>query len=176
MAEAARKLGYEYGYYGSTAPAYEPYEEQDTGPIEIPVPQERSRAAERAGSAVRSAPAVSLFAVFGAVFAGILMVFVILAQINYNEIAGETVKLDTQFAELTEQERKLEIEFESVIDMKEIERYARDTLGMSRPDSGKSPSVQNVLSDRAEILGGGDEDGAQSGFGAFISSLFEYFK
>jgi len=178
-AEAARTLEYTESYfYGSAAPAREPYAEPAPRPIATPLPQERLRQREDAfdAEAAQKAPAISLFAVFGAVFAGILMIFVMLAQINFNAIAAETVRLNTQLGELMEQERKLSIQFESVIDMKEVERYAKDVLGMSKPDADQVAVIHAVRFDRAEIIDSGGDESALNGFGSFISSLMEYFK
>ena len=177
--EAARVLEFSEKYiHGSAAPAGVRYAEPAAEPVVIPAAEELLRQRESAKEAVvvQSRPAISLFAVFGTLFAGVLMVFVVLAQISYNEIASEAVRLNSQMVELTEQRRKLEITFESVIDMKEVERYARDVLGMSRPEGDQVAILYVAPSDRVEVLGGGAEGGALKDFGAFISSLLEYFK
>ncbi|MCL2125291.1 MAG: hypothetical protein FWH33_04790 [Oscillospiraceae bacterium] len=187
-AEAARIPDYRYGsFYGTAAPDIRPYEEpyaepesgsvgepaaeQQARPWERAIPREQALTRENARTATKT-QAVSYFAVFGTVFAGVMMIFIILAQISYNEIASETVRLGNQMTELTEQGRKLEIAFESVIDMKEVERYARDTLGMSRPDTDGGDVIRGASADRAEILGGAADDAAE-GFGSFISSLLD---
>jgi len=103
------------------------------------------------------------------------MIFVMLAQINYNEAAGEIVHLNAQLDRLTEQQRRLEITFESVIDMKEVERYARDERGMSKPEADQVAVIHNVPADRVEILDGSDE-GALQGLGSFVSSLLDNFR
>ena len=177
-AEAARVLEYfDYDYFGTAAPARAPYVEPLFEPEVIPAPQEQTGYREKTKTvAVPSAPTVSLFAVFGTVLAGILLLFVVLAQISYNEIANETVRLNKQFLELQEQGRKLEIAFESVVDMKEVERYARDTLGMSRPGADQVAIIQSIPVDRAMIIDSEDEKGVLSGLGTFLSSLLDYFR
>ena len=177
-AEAARVLDYAgSGYYGSAAPAEAPYARPFEEPEDIPAPHERTRSNERAKEAgAQAAPAVSLFALFGAVFAGVLMILVVLAQISYSEIAGEIVRLNAQMENLAEQERRLEIEFENAIDMKEVERYARDSLGMSRPDNSQAAIVRNIPVDSVEIIDASGAGGKLNGLGSFISSLLEYFR
>ena len=178
-AEPARVLEFPDDYiYGSAAPAEVEYAETAARPIENPLLEERIRQRERAraAAAAQSVPAVSLFAVFGALLTGILMVFVILAQINYNEIASETVALNAQRSALLEQQRRLEISFESVIDMKEIEMYARDVLGMSRPEPDQVAIIYSVPEDKVEVFDSGDDSGSLREFGSFLSSLLEYFK
>ena len=177
-AEAARSLEYLNSlYYGSAAPALEPYEEPSTKPIETPYEQEipETVVRERART-TQSTPVLSLFAVFGAVFTGVLMIFVMLAQVNYNEIAGEIVRLDNQLNELFEQGRTLEVEFENVIDMKEVERYARDSLGMAKPDADQVAIIRTISGDMAEIVIPESESRSISGFASFLSSLIEHFR
>ena len=178
MAEAARAPEFPDEYiYGSAAPVRETFPETTATPVEIPLREERPLQRERAGVAVKtqSAPAVSLFAIFGTLLAGTLMIFVVLAQISYNEIAAESVRLNEQLAMLKEAETRLEITFESVIDMKEVERYARDVLGMSRPEADQVAVIHTVPDDRAEIVRNEEEDPLRE-FGSFISSLLGYFR
>jgi len=178
MAEAARVLDTadEY-FYGTAIPKGIVFEEPAVRPVEVPAAEERVRQRERARAATmaQELPSVSLFAVFGALFVGILMIFVLLAQINYNEIISEMTRLEAQRSELMELQRTLEITFESVIDMKEVERYARDELGMSKPDADQVAVIRVVPSDKAEIINGSEEDWMY-GLGSFISSLLEYFR
>ena len=178
--EAARALNYDNSaYYGTAAPAQAPV----AAPVpdvpervEKPVPQERVRPKERSKTAQEATVgSISLFAVFGTLLAGILMVFVVLAQINYNEIASETVRLRSQQSGLEAQRRKLEIEFESAIDIKEVERVARDVIGMSRQNTDQAAIAMRIPADSAQILSSSGETGGLRGFGSFISSLLEYF-
>ena len=176
-AEAARVLDFDSDYYfGSAAPAREEYDAPAPQPEEIPISQERTiqRQRARAAAAAQSVPGVSLFAIFGAILTATLMVFVVLAQINYNEAASETVRLNNRLRTLTEQQRRLEIAYESVIDIEEVERYAKDVLGMSKPESDQIAIIHSVPGDRAEVIGGSDES-TLNGLGKFLSSLLEYF-
>ena len=177
--ESTGVIGYpDSRYYGSNAPAQAPYVKPAARPRGINVEREHSGTRERSKTAVAQyVPTVSLFAVFGAVLAGVLMIFVVLAQISYDEIAAETVKLNSQLNSLVEQERRLEIQFESVIDMKEIEMYAKDTLGMSKPETESVVLIRTMPIDHAVIIAAdSDGGGTMSDLGSFISSLFEYFR
>jgi len=176
-AQVARKPGYVENYiYGSAAPMPR-YETPEEERIDKPLPQERTVPKERAAVNTRSAPSVSLVAVFGSLVVGVLMVFVIIAQISYNEVARETVRLKAQLRELQAQERALEVAFESVVNMKEIERYAKDVLGMSQHDARQGTVIQSTAQDRAEIIASEESrESALRGFGSFISSLTEYFR
>jgi len=123
----------------------------------------------------KTAPGISVFAVLGTVFVAILMVFVVLAQINFNETAAETVRLNVLITELSARHRALELSFESAVDIKEVERFARDELGMSRPDANQVIIINSSPRDTAMIMSSGDERGIQ-GFGNFLRSLTEYFR
>ena len=177
-ADAVRALDYNSRYIlGSAVPALDYPDTPDDDFAEIPIPRERTiqRQRERAATAAKNAQGVSLFAIFGALFAAVLMVFVVLAQINYNEAASETVRLNARLQELTEQQRRLEITYENVIDMKEIERYAQDVLGMSKPETDQIAVIRSAPIDKAEVIGESDSN-FFDGFGSFLSSLIEYFK
>jgi hypothetical protein len=56
--------------------------------------------------------------------------------------------------------------------MKEVEQYARDVLGMSKPDNYQMAVIQSAERDRAEVLAVADR-GALREFGSFISSLLD---
>lgn len=180
-AEAARVLEFqdEY-YYGSAVPVRETFDEPLERPVETPSAQEllrqRQKAREAAEQRAKSALGVSMFAILGSVVVSILMVFAVLAQISYNEVANETTRLKAQISQLEEQERRLQITFESVVDMKEVERYARDVLGMSKPETEQVAVIQSVQRDTAEIVGTRAGDDTLRGFGSFMSSLAEYFR
>ena len=103
------------------------------------------------------------------------MVFVVLAQINFNETAAESVRLNIHRNELNERYRALELAFESAVDIKEVERFARDELGMSRPDTEQIMIISTAPRDNAIVVNGADQRGLQ-GFAAFIRSLTDYFR
>jgi len=176
-AEAARVLEFPEDYmYGSAAPKGAVYDSPATRPVDNPAVQERIRERERVNNAAKAQnmPGISLFAIFGSLLIGVMLVFNVLAQINFNEIAGETVRLNAQLNELTDKQRRLEITFESVIDMKEVERYARDELGMSKPEADQIAVVHPAPGDRVEIVTSAGDSWLR-GLGSFISQLAGYF-
>jgi len=178
MAEAARVLDYEYYSHGSAAPAREYTQEAPTRTVENPHSQERTRQRERARAqaAAENAHGVSLFAIVGTVVVAALMTFVVLAHISYFEISSESARLDAQLSALNEQHRRLEITFESVVCMNEVERYARDVLGMSRPGAGQVGIFVGTASDSAQVLAIPNNSSAIRDFGSFLSSLLEPFR
>jgi len=173
-----------YYTYGSAAPTIQSMIDAETRRMEVTQlkPKEAKKRIRRmekikaaAAAEAKAVPGISVFAVLGTLFVSVLMVFVVLAQINYNETAGETARLSVQLKELTERHRVLELAFESVIDIKEVERYARDELGMSRPDAGQIVVINTTPRDSARVVETGQERGVQ-GFGSFIRSLTDYFR
>ena len=169
----ARKLD-----YGTSAPAYDspalnPTAFPEAAPQAIPVPQPIPRTRPREEPATYS---ISLLAIVGAVVIFALMVFTIMSHVGYTGIMNETVSLNSQFEELTEQERQLRIAFENVLCMNTVEQRARDELGMSEPSSDQMIFIDRVSEDRVEIAASVEDTGVLHGFGAFISSLLEYFR
>jgi len=180
MSGEAKALNY-YNY-GSTAPAMDVLADVETKRIEAPPVKRapikgRVRRLDGVKSVVGVAkvPGISVFAVIGALVVSVLMVFVVLAQISYNEAAGEAARLNQQLRELTEKHRTLELAFESSIDIKEVERVARDELGMSRPDAAQIIIVSSAPRDVAVVLTEDEASGTQE-FVTFIRSLIEYFR
>jgi len=174
-AEAARVLDYEY-YNGTAAPVRE-FPNEAPEPLEIPDAHERINHRQRAR--VAAAPAtnrqgVSLFAIVGTVFIAALLLLLILAQITYSQASAEANRLDTRLTQLNEQHRRLVIDFETVICMNEVESFARDVLGMSRPSSRQTDIIMSSTSDRAEVLAPAQRNPIRE-FGEFISSLVNQF-
>jgi len=120
-------------------------------------------------------PGISVFALIGTLVISVLMVFVVLAQVNYNETASEAVRLSTHLRELTDMHRTLELAFESSIDLKEIERVARDELGMSRPDAAQIIAAPAAPRDVGMVVNE-DEKQGMYGFAEFLKSLTNYFR
>jgi len=171
-----------YYNYGSAAPALETFADAETKQMptlvpKTPVKKEKAKRLEKikAAADAKTAPGISVFAVLGTLIISVLMVFVVLAQINFNEAAGENVRLRVHISELTAKQRALELAFESVTDIKEVERFARDELGMSRPDTGQIVAISTTPRDTAVIIPVTEERGVR-GFGVFLRSLTEYFK
>ena len=185
MGSQARAIN--YYTHGSVAPTIQAMVEAETRRMQllqteappkkkVQVKKEQVRHHEKAKAVVEKAvPGISVFAVLGTLFVAVLMVFVVLAQINFNETAAESVRLNVLIGELNEKQRALELSFESALDIKEVERFARDELGMSRPDAGQIIVFSSTPRDTAIVLNTGEDRGIQ-GFGNFLKSLTEYFR
>ncbi|MCL2820075.1 MAG: cell division protein FtsL [Oscillospiraceae bacterium] len=178
MDSHARALSYYDN--GPAAPTIQAMVEAETRRLHMPEPKP-SRAKKQIAkqkkvrTEEKQSPGISIFAILGTLFVAVLMVFVVLAQINYNETAAESVRLSLHINDLTEKYRALELSFESAVEIKEVERFARDELGMSRPDAGQLIIISSTPRDSAIIINSGDDRGIQ-GFGNFLKSLTEYFR
>jgi len=171
-----------YYNYGGAAPTIKAMVDAElmrgeTPDVKASKSKQRARRMEKikAVAETKTVPGISVFAVLGTLFVSVLMVFVVLAQINFNETAGETARLSAHLSDLSERHRALELAFESVIDIKEVERYARDELGMSRPDASQIVIINATPRDSATVIDNGQERGIQ-GFGEFLKSLTNYFR
>ena len=172
------------GYiYGTAAPARLPYLEPHIEPAQIPLPKERAipgaarRMLTKQGvrALTHEGAKVSLFAIAGTIVVTALMIFVMLAQINLNELARETVKLTSQLESLQQQQRVLGIAFENAVDMKAIEQYAKDVLGMSKPEAEQVIMLHSVPADKAEIFEVSDSRNSLQEFGSFLTFLFDEY-
>jgi hypothetical protein len=83
--------------------------------------------------------------------------------------------LNILIGELTERQKLLELSFESAVDIREVERFARDELGMSRPDARQTMVIEATPRDIALVLDNKEERSLQ-GFGVFLRSLTDYFR
>jgi cell division protein FtsL len=134
-----------------------------------PVPKTAHRAQKSYG--------VSLFAVTGFVVVAVMMVFVLLAHIRYNEITSDTVQLQSRLDELADQERKLMIDYEKAFDVNAVEQYATNVLGMSKLDESQVSIVQTTAYDEAVVVNPEKEEThASENMVTFLASLVSYFK
>lgn len=136
--------------------------------------KQQKKIAAKARAEAKAVSGVSIFAIAGAIVVAVLMVFVVLAQISYNESARETVRLRNTLMQLAEQHSVLELAYVSSVDINEIERFARDELGMSRPDVEQMIFVSTTMRDSAVVIHP-EIDTGNYGFVSFLRSLLEHF-
>lgn len=164
-----RENAYEHEKAPQTKPVQQPAVKAEPRNIKKPVRKTARQAQKSYG--------VSLFAVTGFIVVAVMMVFVLLAYVRYNDISIETVQLQSRLDELTEQERKLMIDYEKAFDVNAVEQYATNVLGMSKPDESQVSVVQTTTSDRAFIVNSEKEEAPVSeSMVTFLASLVSYFK
>jgi len=151
------------------------YHDQIEEEQKLVAPKKQLLQRESAAAKVKASSGISVLAVVGTALVVGLMLLVVLAQINHNEIAIETARLSVEVRELAETQRALSIAFESSINIREVERIARDELGMSRPDAAQMITIHTPPRDRAFVIYN-EYDYDSGGFMDFITSLFEYFR
>ncbi len=148
-------------------------------PTEKPVVKTAPKAVERTAPARRTQKSygISLFAVTGFVVVAVMMVFVLLAHVKYNEVTAETVQLQKTLDELAAQERMLKISYEDAFDVNNVEQYATDVLGMSKPDESQISTVNSLVYDKAVVVNPENDDTYVSeSMVTFLASLVAYFK
>lgn len=166
--------------YGTAVPAEEPRRQPQRRPRRAPQrrPQARPavKAAPRAAQRRRKGYGVSLFAVFGFMTAAVLIVFVLLLQVRYEEVRAEAAALQSELKELTELERRLRIEYEDAFDVTRVEEYATTVLGMTKPAVSQGVgTIQAPVEDKALVVMT-EEPEQERGLAAFLSSVLAYFK
>lgn len=150
------------------------YPEYEYGkPLDIPEkPKVREKVVPK--TEVLTKQSISPLAIFGFAAAAVLLVFSLLARVQFTQASAETAKLESQLSELTEQQSKLTIAYESAVNLTDIENYAINTLGMQKPRADQVRYVSTSAQDKAEILNG--TDGTDSNKASnIVDSLREYF-
>ena len=169
MAEPALK--YDMDGFGTSAYAaipeieYAPEQEQEPRrrPRPRPVPREQTKYG------------VSPLAILGFMLAGVMLVLVLLSYVKMADVAYTTTQLEDRLAELTLEERKLQIAYEEAFDINEIEEYAIHELGMVKPADAQIDTIDVSSGDKAVVLASGEEsEGGAEEFVSFIASLLEY--
>ena len=175
MAEAA--LREDVFIYSSPLP--ESYVETQVIPQELP--REQTHAIPI--PAVR--PRISLFSIVGSLFVAFLTVVCIMSQIKLTQISAEVTgvkavppriqaqsgiidKLNAQVAE----NNALRLEYERVFDLKEIEVYATQVLGMVKSQAAAESAEGVLKADRAVIPASAK---SYDGIKGFFEAVTEYF-
>ena len=115
---------------------------------------------------------VSPFAILGFAIAAVLLVISLMARIQFTQVSAETASLQSQLSQLTEQQSKLTIAYESALNLTDIENYAMNNLGMQKPQADQIRYISSSAQDKAEILSG--TQSTQSASAGVVKSLKEY--
>ncbi len=145
--------------YDFSGPVFYPQEE----PV-YDVPQERrgrasarvwvrEKALEDERAVSRGGKGWSVLAVLGVAVVVVLLTMMLLKQIDIVRISRASVELETQIAALEEERDKLAVEYEKAFNLKDVEAYATDVLGMQEPTEEQIHYLTNVSSaDKAVII------------------------
>lgn len=136
----------------------------------------RTRVHTRAKTAVHTRQSLAPASVLGMFVAAFLAVVAILAQAQMVGISSQSVKLQSQLAELEEQQSKLRIAYESAFNMAEIEDYATHILGMQKPRADQIFYIDTSSPDKAVVVAQGGNDGFVDRVSDYLSGALEYFR
>ena len=167
--------------YGSAAYDifWQPYYEYDEEEVLVPEekPQEKAVARTRTRKKTEGRYKFMLLSIAGIVFVAAVVVFVLLAYVQFTEVSHETAQLQEQLESLKEDEARLLIAYESAFNLNEVEDYAIGVLGMVKPSANQEVFISTTVPDKAVILDTEVEPAVTSrSFGEFLLSLLEYFK
>lgn len=149
----------EYYVHGSAAynRRVEPEEIVRDEPIYVPT-RKRIEEAVVANTEALSKQSLSPLVLLGFVAAIVMLVFCLVARIEFTTIAAEAAELQAQVNELTDENSRLTIKYESALNLAEVEDYAVNTLGMQRPSSDQIIYVNGSAQDRAEVINPNSEE------------------
>ena len=88
----------------------------------------------------------------GFVIAVAMLVFCLIARIEFTTVSAEAAELQSQLNQLTEDNSRLTIKYESALNLAEVEDYAVNTLGMQRPSTDQIIYVNGSAQNRAEVV------------------------
>ena len=89
---------------------------------------------------------------FLAIAAACLLIRTLFVRIELTEQNDNNVELQAQLNELEEEKRRLQIEYESQIDLGELEERAENELGMQKPSGSQTIEIDTDTQDKALIF------------------------
>jgi len=132
----------------------------------------RTKTRTRTKAKRRAKQGVSKFAVLGCLTVGILMLFVVSFHMQLTMLSAEMVQLERQMAGLRDDAVYLTAVHEHAFHPAEIERFARDELGMVDATPSQMVNIGSaVTGDVAEVLWA--EETVSMGFFQRMSGTFE---
>ena len=94
-----------------------------------------------------------------AIAAACLLIKTLFVRIELTEQNDINVELEAQLNELEEEKRRLQIEYESQIDLAELEDRAENELGMQKPSGSQTVEIDTDTQDKALIFAETEENG-----------------
>ncbi|MBP5166779.1 MAG: hypothetical protein ILP09_05925 [Oscillospiraceae bacterium] len=112
----------------------------------------------------------------GSLCTAVLLVLVLFSYIRLNAVSVESVQLGQEIERLQEENKRLQISYESAFRLEEVEKYAVTELGMVKAETGQVMYINNSQADRAAILGSSGAGGPAEKIVRFFRRLAEYLK
>lgn len=136
----------------------------DLSAFSSPAPQRREesereerRAAPRRRISPKTTPAskpgiqIPVFTMAGMVLCIVLLVFIINANRKINELNSLIIDAKGELSDLLEEEEEMEAEYDTIVDLEDVEETAVSELNMSSPSSDQTIYVELSQDDTAEI-------------------------
>ena len=175
-------LAYEIGYIGGTAaPAPQP-EYPAEKPSAPPIRKEYARTRPHKVPRTKQSKGISISTLLCLAVTLGMVLTLLSSYVRMIELSDQSVELKGELAELQKQNNLLKVKHESEIDLREIERYATEELGMVVPSTDAVVYVDLSEPDKAEVgdeIGGSQQLQTESVSGMSLSAvgrLLEYFR
>lgn len=98
-----------------------------------------------------------------------LLLGVLIAEIQLREVSAQTSALRAQVAELQSEQDALTAEYETALNLTDVEDRAINELGMSKPASEQIQYIDTVTEDKTEIM----SDNQGSWLGNFFRGIWK---
>ncbi len=170
-------LAYDFG----TAETYreERYERPRKRQVRQPEAREQAWIKEDVRSESREAvkrQGISPVSCLGVLCVMVLLILMLLAQIRLTDISSTAAALEDQIAALELEQDKLTVEYEKIFNLKDVEDYAVNTLGMQEPADEQIFYLTGVASeDKAVVITQEDTDMFSLGLQDLLASIKAYF-
>lgn len=89
----------------------------------------------------------------------ILLVKGLFIRIELTKQNDINIELEKKLSQLSENNRRLRIRYESAIDLDELEEYAKNELGMQKPSMTQIQKIDTETQDKAIVLSDAEEMG-----------------
>ena len=125
---------------------------------------------------VRQRLGVSPLSLMGVMCVIVLLTMMLLAQIQLTDISSTAADLEKQIAALELEQDKLTAEYETIFNLKAVEEYATDFLGMQLPSDDQIYYLTGVAAaDKAVVVTQDSTDMFSTGLKDLLASVKAYF-
>ena len=115
--------------------------------------QKRKRAAV-SGRRLRTAVPAALLAIF-ALMSAAMIIFSLFLRVELTAVSDENLELGHKLDSLLEENRRLRIEYEFAQDLDELEKEAKERLGMQSSLERRAQTIDTEPEDKAVVIDNG---------------------
>ena len=106
------------------------------------------------------------------VLAAVIFIALLATKIELTKAIDKNAELKQDLHELGGENVRLRLEYESLVDLPELEEYAKTEMGMQKPGYALKAEIHVEKHDKAIII----EDSEKAEADKLVSSIKEYFK